>query len=267
MIVSKELEKASPPLAGLVQGRGWWRLKLLMALVSLLSVINGSAQIRGERIDGPANVRFEPNGDLAFSLNDNVLVDAGPIKDGWAEIKLTIEIPFNVKNSYSPDSGNAIIDIIGDTLGFIIGNVMTSIATGDKSAWCTFYGYTHENNIIKESIIENIVSQNLNSIELTHLDWFDFIEEFQLEKFDSIGGYEIYMNYESINPSPGFRIALLFENYNLVGILHSRPISKNDYMEDYPIDGHYSVLFAHGYSKNKISAFQKELAVWLNGVD
>ncbi len=259
-----------PPLAGVTKGRGWTLSNLLKVFSSIffLLLFHGAlAQTLGERIDGPANIRSAANGDLTFSLNNNVLVGAGPIQNGWAEIQITIEIPFKIKDNYSLDSGKAIVDIAGDTLGFILGDVMTSIANNGKTAWCSFYGYTHQNNIREESIIENVVQKNIERLEFNHLAWSDFIEDFGLQQFDSIGGYEIFMTYESIDDSPGFRIALLFENYNLVGIIHSRPIPINQRVKDYKVDDYLSVLFVDNYSKQKVLAFQNTMLTWLNGVD
>lgn len=259
-----------PPLAGVTKGRGWTLnnlLKLFSSIFFLLLFHGALAQTLGERIDGPANVRSAPNGELTFSLNNNVLVGAGPIQNDWAEIQITIEIPLKIKDKYSLDSGKAIVDIAGNTLGFILGDVMTSIANNGQTAWCSFYGYTHQNNIKKESIIENAVQKNIERLEFNHLAWSDFIEDFDLQKFDSIGGYEIYMNYESIEPSPGFRIALLFENYNLIGIVHSRPIAPTPLMKNYTNGAYYDVLFKTGYPEKKINKFQNDLSTWLNGVD
>ena len=113
-----------------------------------------------EIIDGPANVREEPNGKAIFSLYDSVKVYCGSEENGWFKIHISIQ---RVENDIYTDSRNWIFFKKGKFLvdwwtKKKIGTAkqdfeMHIVSHGEKLFDIT--GYIKKNNIYQESIVEN----------------------------------------------------------------------------------------------------------------
>lgn len=61
--------------------------KILTGLILLTSTMTFA-----ERIDGPANIRQEIKGEIIFSINDNVEVDIGELKNDWYELVVSLTL-------------------------------------------------------------------------------------------------------------------------------------------------------------------------------
>src|SRR5690554_2792428 len=75
----------------------YFTLTLLLILLiscntSQQEIKENSELIIGERIDGPANIRDKPNGDVLLELNDNVLIDVSEIENGWCKVIVRPEL-------------------------------------------------------------------------------------------------------------------------------------------------------------------------------
>ena len=92
-----------------------------------LAVAEDPDFIGGERIDGPANVRREPNGELKYSLADNLRVQCTAPTDGWCEISFIVSLTkeqFDSKES-GYKKGELMIDG-DDTLGTALSDIKFS---------------------------------------------------------------------------------------------------------------------------------------------
>jgi hypothetical protein len=94
----------------------------------------------------------------------------------------------------------------------------------------------------------------------------NFIDNFNLQKDDQFEGYVVYFNYESwlVDPSPMWRIGLVFQNEILVGILHSRPLRIIG-TKDYKLDSAFDCLL-YNDTKNKEKLIQT-FNLFVNSVD
>ena len=193
---------------------------------------------RAEKIDGPANIRTEPKGELRFSLNNNVEVECTEMKNDWYEIMVTVKLTEEQYNL------NPLIFKKGTTLydmqGHEIGETLTDLKAGSKMAgggaagvpkWYVseLYGFTYKSNIRPGSVVEPVLAGLIesNTSGLTMDVFKNHLAEFHYTEGLSIPGYEhltTYMIYETAidDPSPLDRIRLLFEDNKLIGVVHSR---------------------------------------------
>jgi len=181
----------------------------------------------GERIDGPANIRDGVNGKILFTLNENVLVSCTPLANDWYSVGLLMEVDDGVLKAKKVKKGSKII-VDDQEVGEIKMDMTVPTWKDDKAAWAELIGYTHKDNIKPESILENALSEHIQSVNSRSVEQFQpFIEDFQLEKTDQFEGYDIYYNYENWieDPSPMWRIGLVFQEGRLLAILHARPLN------------------------------------------
>lgn len=107
--------------------------------------------IIGERIDGPANIRNKPNGDILFELYDDALAELStkPQND-WYEVLVYADIDFGEFPLDSILKDRPII-VNKDTIGRVIKSHSVSSSRGGDYANAMLYGYTHKNNIKPET--------------------------------------------------------------------------------------------------------------------
>lgn len=227
-----------------------------------------SGPIVGERIDGPANVRNKPDGEVLFQLSDWTLVEATEVENDWLQIMVMAEIPEADFGLDSMKKGRLLFEN-SDTIGQVLKTHGTSTAKGSKT-WAYLYGYTHKSNIYSTSIIENILLQNLDISDRSLIAWKDFIDQFRLdtadyEEFDGLRGYYNYENSIE-DPSPGYRILLLFEEDQLVGILHSRDFNLDTFTQS-KLDWSYYVSFYNDYPESKQKAYIDYMNTFIRSVD
>lgn len=195
--------------------------------VSVQQNPTATERIVGERIDGPANVRDGINGKLLFSLDDQVLVSSTPLENDWYRIGLLMDIDTSELGINTVKKGRKII-VDGEEVGEIKADMRVWTGTNYQKAWVELSGYTHKDNIKPGSIIENVLPDYLQTADgersLPQLQ--TFIRQFEMENAEQFEGYTIYYNYENWleDPSPMWRIGLVFQKDKLVSILHSRPL-------------------------------------------
>lgn len=175
--------------------------------------------IIGERIDGPANIRDTINGKIIFELYDNAYVETTELKNDWYIIGIA---PSNGVNDYTNEN------FIKKGTELFQDNKPIGKAIEDVEVTIGAIGYTHKSNIKPESIIENVLKKHLktkNSRAFENLE--TIINQFQLSKTEQFDDYEVYYNYENWidDPSPMYRIGLIFNDKKLVAVLHSRPLA------------------------------------------
>ncbi len=229
-------------------------MKLKHFLIPLLFFVVISA--RAERIDGPANFRDKPNGQILVSLREGVEVECGELENGWFEVSFSVLITNEqYSDRYIPKKGTPLFDqnhrLIGITLADIPKKLASSFATSGteghfKSCWIEITGYVYKANIKENSIAENILdstfkpgmfSFNYDSLKL-------FMKQ---EGYDPQGiirrtlpHCEEYSIYES---GGNYRIGLIFDDKELIAIEHSRIVSIGVYKEYATIDGNKLIIF------------------------
>lgn len=223
----------------------------------------------GERIDGPANIRNSPNGKVLFELNDHVLVETTQLKNNWYEILLFSHIEFDEVKEASVEK-NRDIHVKGKKVGKILKTHEVSKGYNNDFAFAVLHGYTHKDNIKSETIIENAFSTYLERKSRKYSDWKGFIKDFHLEK-DALEYKDLrtYYNYESsvVDPSPGFRLVLLFDKNQLIGWMHSRDIDRKvENTTTHSLINNYSVTFYSDYAVIDQKGFVKYMKEWIKSV-
>jgi len=234
-----------------------------------VSELKEAELIIGERIDGPANIRNKPNGDILFEINDNALVEVTtkPEND-WYEILVYADIDYD---EYPLDSvlKSRHIIVNNDTIGKVIKSHSVSSGQGGDFAFAMLFGYTHKNNIKPETVIETVFKKNLAENGRDFSDWIRFIETFKLDN-DAVSyeSFESYYNYENTieDPSPGFRVVLLFEKQRLIGLIHSRELHI-DGTKTHKLKWSYYVTFFDDYAQTGQAKFVDYMNEWIQGVD
>lgn len=196
-------------------------------------------ELSAERIDGPANIRREPQGEKFISLYDSVEVTCTEIENNWYQIgfnvrltkeqyeqqKITIPAGTELYNLNDELIGEALIDLI-----FI--NKSSGGPKENKWYATEFVGYTYISNIKPLSIPENrlreILINNKKNVAKSDLrgfiNQFDFQESGLLDRFDK--EFEEYMIHENWidDPSPMDRIRLILKDSELIAIVHTRDL-------------------------------------------
>lgn len=199
-----------------------------------------SLSLFAEKIDGPANIRSEPKGELRFSLNDQIEVECTEIRNDWYEILVTIKLTEEQYNTYPLvfKKGTKLYDMQGNEIGetlvdLRLGTKMTAGGAPGVPKWYAseLHGFTYKSNIRPESIVEPVLTDliNSNNFNLTFDKFENHMTEFQYTDGLIIPGYEhltTYMIYENAidDLSPLDRIRLVFEDNNLIAIIHSREL-------------------------------------------
>lgn len=234
---------------------------------TIISELKETELIIGERIDGPANIRNKPNGNILFELNDNALVQVtSKPENDWYKVLINADINYNEFPMDSILKGRPII-VNNDTIGKIIQSHSVNSDQSIDFACAVLYGYTHKNNIKPETIIETVFQKNLAENGRDYSEWKEFIESFQLDNnLVDYESFESYYNYESIieDPSPGFRIVLLFKEGRLIGVIHSREFQIAS-TNTHNLNRNYYVTFFNDYPEKEQLKFVKyinELIQW-----
>jgi hypothetical protein len=225
--------------------------------------------IIGERIDGPANIRDKPNGKVLFELYDNALVEVTTkAENDWYQVLVYADIDTTEYKMNSILKDRPII-VHTDTIGKVITSHDISKGQGRDFVYAMLFGYTHKKNIKPETVIETVFKNNLSENRRNISAWKEFIDSFNLEN-DAIGYelYETFYNYENSieDPSPGFRIVLLFEKEKLIGLIHSRPI-QIDNSRTHKLLWSYFVTFFKDYPEKEQLKFVGYMNEWIQGVD
>lgn len=225
--------------------------------------------IIGERIDGPANIRDKPNGEILFELYDNALVEVSSKEEnGWYQVFVGADIDYN---EFGMDSikKNRLIIVDDIMIGKVLKTHSVSTGQGADFSFASLYGYTHKSNIKPETVLETAFIKELAKYEHEFSSWKDFIKMFDL-KLDAIGHprYDTYYKYENCvdDPSPGFRVVLLFEKEQLVGFIHSRDF-EIDNSQKHKLEWNYYVTFYDYHPENEQLEFIDYMNVWIQGVD
>jgi len=233
-------------------------------------VVLPAGPIIGERINGPANIRSAPNGEVLFSLDDYTLVTCTEAANGWYQVGLTADLP-NDAQAFSSDTlhkGREII-VDGKVAGKVLKDMAVSTGTNTKRTWAELTGYTYKDNLYPQTIIENVLPAYLDSVkEHTLKSMQPFISNFRLEKNDLLPSFVTYLNYENWieDPSPLMRLQLVFFKDKLVGVVHSRPLVLHQ-AADTRLERGFNVAFFDDTPKDIRKKFTDDFNDFIVGVD
>ncbi|WP_212002708.1 hypothetical protein [Chitinophaga sp. HK235] len=186
-----------------------------------------TAPIISERVAAGTVIRSGPNGDVIATLTDYIPVYCAPLKNGWFPVLVNIDITAAEYTKPLFRKGHK-IKVNGVSAGVLEKDIRLPVATNGEKMWATLNGYTEKKNIRSGTIVETAVVNFLHQHKgHSEEDLTPFIHNFQLEEDKSaIKPYTLYFNYESgiDDPSPMYRIALVCQGKQLIGVVHSRPL-------------------------------------------
>lgn len=233
----------------------------------------GFELIIGERIDGPANVRDTPNGEVLFELDDNALVDVGELEDGWYEIVIFAELEQHEHDDFKEFliKNNRPIIQRGETIGRMKKDfsLRTVKGNGGSTVFAELHGFTNKVNIKPNTIIESAFEKGVTQNNRDLMSWKNFIKKFDLDNRDLGLGQDQIITFENAEgtveggPSPGPRLILFFENELLIGFFHSRDIQIKDTFT-YKLVRYGSATFFEDYPEKKRIEFTEYLNQWVN---
>lgn len=228
--------------------------------------------ISNERIDGPANIREEPNGRLFMELFDNVKVDAAELDGDWFEIVIFAEFKQSDFNDGEEKTlikaGRSIVQD-GETIGKLTEDIEVYIFEGGTRILGILKGYTHKDNIKEYSIIERAIEKKLTDGEMSFSNWELFISKFELydtglefNNLENIKSFIMPDNYAQMGPSPGPRVILIFDEETLIGFYHSRSLNIED-NTTIKLERYGSLSIFKNYPEDKKKVIVDRLNKWL----
>jgi hypothetical protein len=238
-----------------------------------------------ELIDGPANIRDNPNGRAIFSLNNNVEVEvARDLKNGWFEIMLDVfcdkeglmdynDGKFTFKNMMIK-KGVPLYDAKGNKIGIALENFHaydTPEFNGQvKRFSILIHGFTFPGNIIESSKAENMLAELINGLNDFDVQYFEnHIKTFGYNQWGShwnpkgdFSGY-VYSGTSIARFETG-RIALVFYHNKLAAIIHQREIKlKNFKDESYVNSSQYHIFRINKNLGSKLEDYCHTITMWV----
>lgn len=210
------------------------------------------APVISERISGGATIYNNPGGDPIVSLQDYIPLRCAPVKKDWYPVSVDFDI---TKEEFSKPlfSKGRKIKVNGVAAGVLQRDMKLPVSTNGEKMWATINGYTEKKNIRNGSIIETALTAYLKQHAGRSTDDMQpFIRNFKLEEETALKPYILYFNYESgiDDPSPLYRLALVFQGKQLIGVLHSRPLQ---------LDGSTTRRLQRGFTVNYLNGIDKML--------
>ncbi len=210
------------------------------------TVLHNQGPVLGERIDGPANLRDSINGKVLLSIADNQNVECSPLTHDWYRVGLVIPITKEQYLSYILPKGEKIYHQ-GEWVCTVMEDIeLWMTEAGNSSDTCSQYvgilgGYTYKSNIKPASIPEKELEKILNaggtlSKEKFACYFWNFAFEaggLPIKGHNKAEQYMIYGTWID-DPSPIDRIRLVFEEQELIAVIHELPLHM-DGKESYPL--------------------------------
>lgn len=227
-------------------------------------------KVLGERADGSITLLDTVDGKEIAVLNDNALLLTGVPVNGWAAVMVETEINAAQEKSEELEKGQALLKD-KKTVGRMLADVTieNSYTLHDGGKIAVLYGYIPVSKIKNGSVIETALSQYLAAHPGRMLpDIQPFIRQFQLEPTHMNGPYQEYMNYESgvEDPSPGYRIVLVFYKNKLTGVVSSRGLQLKG-ARHYALDREYHGYFYNDADAGTRQAYIKMFNEFINAAD
>ncbi|MFT5822868.1 MAG: hypothetical protein ACI8ZM_004125 [Crocinitomix sp.] len=224
----------------------------------------------GERIDGPANVRESPDGELIFELDDNAVIQMVDDTGEW--VKISIHCYPNKKQLKSGilEKGAVLYSQNHASFGEMFADVIALVMFSDReNSYAYLDGYTHRDNIRPVSIIENDLVTFIDENGRSKAGFQSFIDKYHMQGESAHLDFEGSFLYENwiTDPSPGYRINLFFLDDHLKGVFHSRDLNLPNSTTYEMNIFNYRVSFFNDYPEVEQLKFVEYMREWLQGVD
>lgn len=252
------------------------KFNYLLILVFTLVFISA----KGELINGPANFRIKPKGLVFMSLNDGQAVECGRIENGWYKVSIEIKITkLQYDQGYEVKKGDKLVDlytekIIGVALVDIPGPSAVPSTWGKNKAGIEIFGYVYKTNIrensIPEIVLDSVIHKKLSHLQYDTLKQFIMKAHYRKEDLikKTLPQLTAYSIYESsvVDPSPGYRLGLIFEGNDLIAVEHSRPFKIAGF-NNYSIPGWNAIIIIKPPKNLKIPLLIKKISESRAGAD
>ncbi|SFW24972.1 hypothetical protein [Chitinophaga sancti] len=186
-------------------------------------------KIISERTNGSVTLLDTIDGKPLVSLNDNVLLDATMPKNGWSETSIEVAVSAAQEKNMIIKKGQT-LTLAGKVVGKALDDLHLA-TTGEnmqKELTGYFFGYIRKKDIKPGSVIETALAEFLHTHSGRLLpDMQPFIKQFQLENTVVNAPFLEYYNYDNTvdDPSPLYRIVLVFYKNTLIGAVAARPLA------------------------------------------
>jgi len=250
--------------------------KPLLTLLMIFLFFSAKSEI----IDGPANFRLKPKGKILVSLTDGVHVECSQLENGWFNVSFTISLTKQqFEKGYEIKMGEKLFDDKNKLIGVAVANIPSSSTSPHTSGgapgnpavyWMEIIGYISKSNIKEGSIPENtfdiLIDRNRTALKFDNLR--NYIFENKYEKDDLLKKFYPKLKAFSISESAVGggsaldRITLVFENDELIAIIHSRHL-KIENIKDYDLlYGNKIIIFRPPTGENLNSFLKKNKAAY-----
>lgn len=230
--------------------------------------------LTGERTSGTVTVHDSIGGPAIFTLFNNTLVQCAPATAGWYPVAAEADVPLQaIKNGQTRlVKGQKIFN-----KGHITGEMQRDTTVypsmkNDSVASVLLYGYVPVHAIQPGSVIENALSDYLSqhpaiSYRLENMQ--AFINNFALQQGQLVPGFVHYYNYENSieDPSPLFRMVLVFRENRLTGIIHARPMKAPAGTHRYQLQRDFTADFYSTADKKMLNDYIHRFNQFISSVD
>jgi len=218
--------------------------------------------VLGENIDGPANVRDKPQGDVIISLDDGVTVDCIDIQNKWYKLSFVVRME---KKSFLKKLRIKKDTILHNNKGKNIGKTIQDIKVPhgyfETREYCyiPITAYTYIDNIKREPAIKDEVSQSEEPIKKptrARRSTFDNFKEITVFQSPNTGQF-INFNKEIID------FCVLPSNSNVAVIIKDRKYGI--YLWNYNAIEKLNINYPLGFVPKEIIAHPQEKRIFLLG--
>jgi hypothetical protein len=227
-------------------------------------------KIISERTNGTIMLLDTIDGKPIVSLNDNVLLDATMPKNGWSETSIEIAVSAAQEKSMIIKKGQS-LSLAGKVIGKALDDLHL-VTTGENmhgELTGYFFGYLQKKDIKAGSVIETALAEYLRAHSGRLLpDMQPFIKQFQLENTGVNAPFLEYYNYDNSvdDPSPLYRLVLVFYKNTLIGTGAARPLQLNN-IRSQKLERGFTAYFFNDTDQKVIDEYVKLFNTFITSVD
>ncbi len=229
-----------------------------------------------EVIDGPANCRLKPHGEVLLSLNDGIYVCVLEREGDWFKIIVNLKIPKEELGS-SFIQLREVVSFNGEIIGKAVSNIPSDsyeYLQDGSNYLITCVLYTHKTNIKRDSIVELPIVSKINNGELS-LDFFKGLINHFPNNYTDLVGFRCLIGFDIFSPVaiPSFRIGIVYNRntLNAIVLLKDKMSNVNLNSESYLSEtiketafGNILVIYMSKEILAKRDIFEQELFEYLS---
>lgn len=227
-------------------------------------------KIISERTNGTVTLLDTIDGKPLVSLNDNVLLDATMPKNGWSETSIEVAVSAAQEKSMIIKKGQP-LSLAGKVIGKALDDLHLVTTGENRHGELTgyFFGYLQKKDIKAGSVIETALAEYLRTYSGRLLpDMQPFIKQFQLENTGVNAPFLEYYNYDNSvdDPSPLYRLVLVFYKNTLIGTVAARPLQLNN-TRSQQLERGFTAYFFNDTDQKVIDEYVKLFNTFITNVD